>query len=121
MAEAEPVSWAHLKTRRPSDADRAALRETLVERAAAVRQHGWDDYRQVWTPGELAGVAYLLQDAALLEELDEPEGSVLTRFAGALYGFHGARKEIESGLVDTQAWFADARKELARRAAGTDR
>ncbi|WP_194818676.1 hypothetical protein [Nocardia sp. XZ_19_385] len=121
MADAEPINWDHLKTRRPSDTDRAALRETLVERALAVKQHGWDNYREAWTPGELAGVAYLLQDSALLEELDEHEGSVLTRFAGALYGFHGARKEIESGLVDTQAWFAAARTELARRSSEADR
>ncbi|GAB2657878.1 hypothetical protein [Nocardia goodfellowii] len=121
MSDAEPISWDHLKTRRPSDADRTALRDTLVERAVAVRQHGWDDYREVWTPGEMAGVAYLLQDSALLEELDEHEGSVLTRFAGALYGFAGARKEIESGLVETQAWFAAARAELATRSSGTDR
>ncbi|MGV9666194.1 hypothetical protein ACWDUL_28005 [Nocardia niigatensis] len=121
MSDEAPINWDHLKTRRPTDADRIALRAALVERALAVKQHGWDDYRNAWTPGEVAGVAYLLQDTALLEELEEHEGSVLTRFAGDLYGFQGARKEIESGLVDTQAWFAAARKELNARIPRADR
>ncbi|MFC9894688.1 hypothetical protein ACFVMC_13445 [Nocardia sp. NPDC127579] len=112
MSDAAPVDWKHLKTRHPSDAERAAVGTTLLERARLVRAHGWDDYRGTWTEGELAGVAYLLGDTALLEELGEPEGSVLTRFAGELYGFHGARKDIAAGLVDTQAWFAGIRKQL---------
>ncbi|MCU1647381.1 MAG: hypothetical protein JWN03_7656 [Nocardia sp.] len=119
MSDAEPISWDHLKTRRPGDAERAALRATLIDRALAVRQNGWDDYRTVWTTGEQAGVAYLLQDTAVLEELEEHEGSVLTRFAGELYGFNGARKDIESGLVGTQEWFATTRKELNTRSPGS--
>lgn len=118
VSDAEPISWEHLKTRRPSDAERAALRATLVERALAVQQHGWDAHRAEWSSGEVASVAYLLQDAELLEELEENEGSVLTKLAGDLYGFNGARKEIESGLVETQAWVAAARAELDSRSSG---
>ncbi|WP_405137592.1 hypothetical protein [Nocardia sp. NBC_01388] len=114
MSEAEPISWDHLKSRQPSDAERAALQAELIERAVAVKQRGWDDYRDIWSAGDVAGVAYLLGDTALLEELEEHEGSVLTRYAGKLYGFQGARKEIESGLVGTQGWFAAARKKLDR-------
>ncbi|MEU8896097.1 hypothetical protein [Nocardia sp. NPDC048505] len=115
MADAEPISWKHLKARTPGDADRAALRETLLERAALVAAQGWNAYRDTWTPSDLAAVAYLLEDTDMLAELDEHEGAVLTRFAGELYGFQGARKEIESGLRGTQEWFAAARAELARR------
>lgn len=115
MSDAEPINWDHLKSREPSDADRVALRTALVERALAVKEHGWDDYRTVWSLGEVADVAYLLNDTELLEELDEHEGSVLTRYAGNLYGFNGARKDIAAGLVDTQAWFAAARAELDAR------
>ncbi|MGW4351512.1 hypothetical protein ACWELJ_05420 [Nocardia sp. NPDC004582] len=113
MADAERIDWNHLKSRQPTDADRAALQATLVERARAVKQHGWDDYREAWSPTELADVAYLLQDTALLEELEEHEGSVLTRYAGNLYGFNGARKDIAAGLVGTQEWFAATRAALA--------
>ncbi|MFD0000212.1 hypothetical protein [Nocardia sp. NPDC127526] len=120
MSDAEPVSWKHLRTRTPSDGDRDALRAELVERAVAVREKGWEAYRSEWSTGELAGVAYLLADAAMLEELEEHEGSVLTRFAGELYGFNGARKDIAAGLVGTQAWFETARTALAARG-GADR
>ncbi|MEU1426498.1 hypothetical protein ABZ412_05410 [Nocardia sp. NPDC005746] len=116
MADAERINWDHLTSRQPTDADRAALKATLVERALAVKQHGWDDYREAWSPTELADVAYLLGDAAVLEELEEHEGSVLTRYAGNLYGFNGARKDIAAGLVGTQEWFADARVALAAKA-----
>ncbi|MFI9504148.1 hypothetical protein [Nocardia sp. NPDC052566] len=115
MSDSAPVSWDHLKSRRPSDAEREALQAELVERALAVRQHGWGEYREVWSSGDIAAVAYLLGDTDLLEALDEHEGSVLTRFAGDLYGFQGARKDIESGLIETQAWFDAARAKLAAR------
>ncbi|WP_051178503.1 hypothetical protein [Nocardia concava] len=108
----EPISWDRLKTRRPTDADRDALRTEWVDRALEVRRNGWDAYRSEWSSGDLAGVAYLLGDTAMLEELEEYEGSVLTRFAGNLYGFNGARKDIEAGLVGTQAWVATVQKEL---------
>ncbi|GAB2564896.1 hypothetical protein GCM10027167_85070 [Nocardia heshunensis] len=114
MSDTSPVSWDHLKPRQPTDAERDALQTELLERARAVREHGWDPYREEWTPGEQAAVAYLLGDTAVLEELEEPEGSILTRFAGDLYGFQGARKEIASGLVGTQAWFAAARTRLGK-------
>ncbi|MFI9504141.1 hypothetical protein [Nocardia sp. NPDC052566] len=115
MSDSASISWDHLKPRRPSDAERAARQAELVERALAVRLHGWDEYRDVWSSGEVAAVAYLLGDTGLMESLDEHEGSILTRFAGDLYGFQGARKEIESGLLETQAWFAAARAKLAAR------
>jgi hypothetical protein len=114
MSDNPPVSWDHLGARQPTAAERAALQAELVERGRAVRQHGWDAYRESWTPGECAAVAYLLDDTAVLEELEEHEGSILTRFAGDLYGFQGARKEIASGLVKTQAWVSDARARLSR-------
>ncbi|WP_067708567.1 hypothetical protein [Nocardia yamanashiensis] len=110
------MNWDHLKSRRPSDTERDALQSELVERAIAVKQHGWDDYRDAWTAGDAAGVAYLLGDTEALEQFEEHEGSILTRYAGALYGFNGARKEIAAGLPDTQAWFAAARAKVQRAA-----
>ena len=65
MSDAEPTSWEALKARQPSDAERAALQADLVSRARAVQRHGWDDYRYVWSSGEVAGVAYLLRDTEL--------------------------------------------------------
>ncbi|MRH90521.1 hypothetical protein GFY24_24265 [Nocardia sp. SYP-A9097] len=118
MSDAEPINWDHLKSRQPSEADRKALQQELVERAVAVKRDSWDEYREAWASGDIAGVAYLLQDTEMLEELGEQEGSVLMVFAGSLYGFNGARKDIEAGLVGTQAWFAEARKQLDARGSG---
>ncbi|WP_067537412.1 hypothetical protein [Nocardia crassostreae] len=115
MSDAERVSWEHLKTRVPSEAEREALRVELVGRALAVARDGWEAHRGEWSDGEVAGVALLLGEAGVLEEVEEVEGSVLTRFAGQLYGFHGARKDIEAGLVGTQACFAAARAEVDTR------
>ena len=111
----QPINWDHLTARQPNDTERDLLQAELIERAFTVTQHGWGDYREIWSAGEVAGVACLLGDTVLLEELGEHEGSVLTRFAGDLYGFKGARKEIEAGLVNTQAWFAATRKRLDAR------
>src|ERR1700720_794660 len=56
---------------RPTDADRDRRRGDLVNRARLVRAHGWDDYRAVWSTGEVVGVAVLLGDHDLLDEFDE--------------------------------------------------
>lgn len=111
MSDAKRITWG--KPRQPTDADRAALREDLVAKARAVRDEGWADYRAEWSPGQVAVVAYVLDDAEVLAELDENEGTVLSRFAADLFGFVGGRKDNEKGLVDTQAWFGTVRKALA--------
>ncbi|MFE7799594.1 hypothetical protein [Nocardia sp. NPDC057440] len=108
----KPITWEALKAQQPGDAERDALRTSLIGRTRMVQRNGWDDYRHVWSSGEVAGVAYLLDDAALLDELDETEGTVLSRFAGELFGFKGAGKDIKAGLPATQAWFAAARAHL---------
>lgn len=110
MSDAKRISWG--KPRKPTDADRDALREDLLTRARAVRADGWDTHRPEWTAGQVAAVAYLLGDLDVLTELEESEGTVLSRYAAELFGFHGGRKDIEAGLVGTQAWFDTVRKAL---------
>ncbi|MFQ6331985.1 hypothetical protein ACLMAL_38535 [Nocardia sp. CWNU-33] len=108
----KPITWEALRAQQPGDAERAALQTSLVGQARTVQRNGWDDYRHAWSNGEVAGVAYLLGDTELLAELDETEGTVLSRFAGDLFGFNGAGKDIKAGLPATQAWFAAARAQL---------
>ncbi|MFD6391953.1 hypothetical protein ACWF9G_31490 [Nocardia sp. NPDC055029] len=110
MSDAKRITWG--KPRRPSDADRDALREDLLAKARAVRADGWDDHRAQWPAGQVAVVAYLLGDTEVLTELDENDATVLSRFAADLFGFVGGRKDNEKGLVDTQAWFDSVRKAL---------
>ncbi|WP_280221802.1 hypothetical protein, partial [Nocardia neocaledoniensis] len=78
------------------------------------RADGWAAHREAWSEGQVAVVAYLLDDADVLTELGENEGTVLSRYAADLYGFVGGRKDNEKGLPDTQAWFDSVRKDLGR-------
>ncbi|APE36495.1 hypothetical protein BOX37_24065 [Nocardia mangyaensis] len=110
MSDAKRISWG--KPRRPSDADRDALRDDLLTRARAVRAAGWAPYRAEWSPGQLAVVAYLLGDAEVLADLEETEGTVLTRYAADLFGFLDGRKDVEKGLTATQTWFDTVRASL---------
>jgi hypothetical protein len=45
---------------RPTDAERERRRGDLLHRAELVRAHGWNDYKDVWSTGEVGGVAALL-------------------------------------------------------------
>ncbi|MET9215331.1 MULTISPECIES: hypothetical protein [unclassified Nocardia] len=110
MSDAKRITWG--KPRRPSDADRDALRADLLTKARAVRADGWAEHRATWPAGQVAVVAYLLGDTDLLTELDETDTTVLSRYAADLFGFVGGRKDNEKGLVDTQAWFDSVRKAL---------
>ncbi|MEV6214090.1 hypothetical protein [Nocardia sp. NPDC051833] len=110
MSDAKRITWG--KPRRPSDADRDALRADLLTKASAVRADGWAEHRAAWPAGQVAVVAYLLGDTDLLTELDETDTTVLSRYAADLFGFVGGRKDNEKGLVDTQAWFDFVRKAL---------
>ncbi|MFC9967262.1 hypothetical protein [Nocardia ignorata] len=110
MSDVKRISWG--KPRKPTDADRDALRAELLARARAVRADGWAAHRDEWPDGQIATVAYLLGDTDVLAELEESEGTVLSRYAAELFGFHGGRKDIEAGLAGTQAWFDTVRKAL---------
>ena len=54
---------------KPAETDRDRRRTDLVARAGLVRAHGWEDYRAVWSTGEVVAVAALLGDHAVLDEL----------------------------------------------------
>ncbi|WP_446226061.1 hypothetical protein ACTWPB_13970 [Nocardia sp. IBHARD005] len=119
MSDAKRITWG--KPRQPTDADRAALREDLLAKARAVRADGWANYRAEWPAGQVAVVAYVLDDADVLADLEENESTVLSRYAADLFGFTGGRKDNENGLVNTQSWFATTRKALADRDHQSDR
>lgn len=115
MSDAKKITWG--KPRHPTDADRDALREDLLTKARAVRSEGWANYRTEWSAGQVAVVAYALGDADVLAECEENEGMVLSRYAADLFGFIKGRKDIEAGLVGTQAWFDTVRKALGNTSA----
>jgi hypothetical protein len=84
---------------RPPDVDRDRRRADLINRARLVRAHGWDDYRVVWSSGEVVGVAALLGDHDILEELDEPAngvGPLGVRFVGPGRRTSGCRRQLQT-------------------------
>lgn len=84
-------------------------RDELVARCAAVRTNGWDDYRYVWSTGEVVAVAYLLDSRDILTEMDEDETSVLGRWAYDLWGMTGGQEDEAAGLRRTRKWFMETR------------
>ncbi|MEV0367990.1 hypothetical protein [Nocardia fusca] len=97
-----------------TDEARAARRACLLSRARTVRAHDWDDYRWTWSSGEVAAVALLLDDHAMLAECGEDRDSVLRRSAFDLYGRHGGPAEVAAGCSRTAAFFDKTADELTR-------
>jgi hypothetical protein len=98
----------------PDEAKRDQIRHDLISRARTIQRYGWADYRYVWPSGYVAGVAYLLQDDAVMREMGETEATVLSRYAYDLYGIRGGDRERAAEWADTHAWFDTARAELHR-------
>jgi hypothetical protein len=96
----------------PGDTGRERMRADLIRRARIVRVDGWEHYRHVWSSGETAGVAYLLDDDAMMSELAETATSVLGRWAYNLYGMFVGGEDEAADYPETRAWFAEARDRL---------
>ena len=102
---------------RPSFPDSARKHASIVdgisvERARLVQRDGWDEYRYVWSSGEVAGVAYLLADEQVLNDTQETTESVLRRYAYDLYGIGGGQEDQANGFRETRLWFTQAHDEL---------
>jgi len=79
--------------------------DDLLHRADLVRRHGWDDYRHLWSHGEVLGTALVLRDDAELHRSAETADSALQRWAFQLWGLSGGHADIEAGLPRTRDWF----------------
>jgi hypothetical protein len=109
MADYTPDQLAtHIFTGLPADLLQDK-RDDLVARCRAVRATGWDDYRYVWSTGEVLAVAYLLDARDVLAELNEDETSVLGRWAYDLWGVSGGEEDEAAGLRRTRKWFMETR------------
>ncbi|MEV6071937.1 winged helix-turn-helix domain-containing protein [Nocardia sp. NPDC052001] len=101
----------------PDDAERDDLRRRLVARAWKVREEGWEAYQLVWSAGEVAGIALILEDRPILAAAGESESTVLRRYAYDLFGVHGGQREEADGFPETYEWFEHARADLKGRRA----
>jgi len=90
---------------RPTDAERERLPDDLLHRAELVRTRGWNDYRAVWSTGEVVGVAALLGDNDILGELGETLQSVWARWAFDLWGLTDGQADVDDNCKQTRRWF----------------
>lgn len=94
----------------PPDHDQAARHAAdLIHRANLVRKNGWDQYRHLWSCGEVIGTALVLGDDAELLRRGETTISGLERWAFSLWGITGGQSDVEAGLQCTRAWFDSIR------------
>lgn len=83
--------------------------DELVHRANLVRRVGWDEYRDIWSCGEVIGTALVLGDDAELRRCGETTISALERWAFDLWGVIGGQSDVDAGLARTRAWFDSIR------------
>lgn len=83
--------------------------ESLLRRANLVRRDGWQQYRHIWSCGEVIGTALILGDDAELHHCGETTISALERWAFDLWGLTGGQSDVDSGLRRTRAWFDSIR------------
>ncbi len=94
----------------PPDPDQVTRHaDDLIQRANLVRRDGWDQYRHLWSRGEVIGTALVLHDDAELLRCGETAVSALERWAFDLWGITGGQSDVDSGLLRTRTWFDSIR------------
>ncbi len=93
----------------PDPAQLTRHADDLIRRASLVRRDGWDQYRHLWSRGEVIGTALVLSDDAELHRCSETTISALERWAFDLWGITGGQSDVDSGLLRTRAWFDSIR------------
>lgn len=95
----------------PPDQDQVTRHaDDLMQRANLVRRDGWDEYRHVWSCGEVIGTALILgDDDAELQLCGETRISALERWAFDLWGLTAGQSDVDAGLQRTRAWFDSIR------------
>jgi len=81
----------------------------LIHRANLILKHGWDEYRHLWSCGEVLGTALVLRDDEELRRCGETPNSALDRWAFELWGITGGHADADAGLPRTRAWFNSIR------------
>ncbi len=94
---------------RPDQDQVARHADDLIHRANLVSRDGWDQYRHVWSCGEVLGVALVLDDDAELQRCGENTVSALERWAFDLWGITRGQSDVDSGLPRTRSWFDSIR------------
>lgn len=89
----------------PDQDQLARQADDLMQRANLVRRYGFDEYRHIWSSGEILGTALVLHDETELQRCSETPVSALDRWAYSLWGVTGGAADSAAGLPRTRAWF----------------
>lgn len=81
------------------DSVRDRLAQFLREWAARVRGGGWDDYENVLSAGEVAGVRAVLNEPGAVD-------AAVEQWAATLWGLAGAEADAAAGYPRTRWWFS---------------
>ena len=98
----------------PSQNVLARRADDLMRRADLVLRHGWNEYRPLWSCGQVLGVALVLHDDAELQRCGETTSSALNRWAFHLLGITGGQADTDAGLPRTRAWFESVFADIDR-------
>jgi hypothetical protein len=97
----------------PPDEDQLARHaDDLIRRAQLVHRDGWDEYRHLWSRGEVIGTALVLVDSAQLQRCGETTISAMDRWAFDLWGITAGQDDTDAGLPRTRAWFGSIRARM---------
>lgn len=100
-------NWAVFEPPDPDQVTRHA--DDLIHRANLVQRNGWDEYRHIWSCGEVIGTALVLGDDVEIQRCGETTISALERWAFDLWGITGGEADTDVGLQRTRAWFDSIR------------
>ncbi|KXO95849.1 hypothetical protein AXK56_16700 [Tsukamurella pulmonis] len=109
MTTNEPRTLAELLAAVPDEEDRQHRADDLSERVQLVRAEGWGPFRHTWSSGEVVGVALVLEDGALVDEVSGSETAALDTWAASLWGVNGGAVDAETGHLRTRGWFDTVR------------
>lgn len=100
-------NWAVFEP--PDQAKVTRHADDLIHRANLIRRYGWDQYRHVWSCGEVIGTALILGDDSELRRCGETTISALERWAFDLWGITGGQSDVDAGVPRTRVWFDSIR------------
>lgn len=90
----------------PSEEERDRRAADLRERASLVREHGWADYENTWSSGEVLGVRAVLGEPGAVDD-------AVATWAPTLWGVTAAEADSVRGYRRTRRWFAALAAEAA--------
>lgn len=95
----EPFTLTHMPIEPLPPSVRDRLAQFLREWAARICEEGWDDYENILSSGEVAGVRAVLGEPGAVD-------AAVEQWAATLWGLAGAEADAAAGYPRTRWWFS---------------